>query len=343
MIAFKTRLLPAAIAFAFAGAGLPAAAQDKPIEIRFASWLPATHSATTHGLQPWIKSLEAASKGSIKVAFFPAQQLGKAADHYDMARDGIADITFVSPGYQAGRFPLFEATELPFLASKPGPGSAAIDAWYRKHAATEMKDVKVCLAHMHIGTLHSKKPITDPSQIKGLKVRPANGTVAQTMMILGGSNVQVSAPEARDALEKGVADAVTLPWLSTIQFNVDKIVKHHLDTRLYAATYVWAMNKSWYDKLSANHKKVLDDHCTNDWAAKVGHGWGDEEDTGRARLEKAGGHTFTTLTPEQLGAWKKATEPVVTQWQQAAEKKGVKAKEALDDLKRELATRNAAL
>jgi TRAP-type transport system periplasmic protein len=35
--------------------------------------------------------------------------------------------------------------------------------------------------------------------------------MAQFVTLLGGTNVQVSAPEARDALEKGVADAITFP------------------------------------------------------------------------------------------------------------------------------------
>ncbi|RYY72291.1 MAG: C4-dicarboxylate ABC transporter, partial [Comamonadaceae bacterium] len=74
-----------------------AQAQDKPVEMKFAHWLPPSHSLAKTGFEPWAKSVEAASKGSIKVALYPAQQLGKAADHYDMARDGIADITWVNP------------------------------------------------------------------------------------------------------------------------------------------------------------------------------------------------------------------------------------------------------
>ena len=134
----------------------PAAAQDKPVELKFAFWVPATHPLAKLGYEPWAKSVEAASKGSIKVALFPAQQLGKAPDHYDMARDGIAELTWVNPGYQAGRFPIFAAGELPFLMSDQGGGSAALDAWYRKYAAKEMSDVHFCFAHLHIGTLHSK-------------------------------------------------------------------------------------------------------------------------------------------------------------------------------------------
>lgn len=317
-------------------------AQDKPVEMKFGFWVPAQHSLAKTSIEPWAKSVEAASKGSIKVALFPAQQLGKAADHYDMARDGIAEITYVSPGYQAGRFPIFAASELPFLISHPGQGSAAVDAWYRKHAEKEMKDVKFCFAHIHIGTLHSKKPITDPVQIKGMKIRPANGTVAQTMVTLGASNVQVSAPESRDALDKGVADAITFPWDSLISFNIDKAVKYHLAAKLYAASFVWVINKPWFDDLSANQKKVINDHCNNEWATKVGEGWGGAEDAGEAKLASTAGHTIVKVTPEQIQTWKKAVEPVTVQWSQGAQKAGANPNDVLNDLKRELAARKAA-
>ena len=51
---------------------------------------------------------------------------------------------------------MFAAGDLPFLVDKPGPASQALDAWYRQYAEREMKDVKVCLAHLHVGTLHSQ-------------------------------------------------------------------------------------------------------------------------------------------------------------------------------------------
>ena len=323
-------------------AAVSAHAQDKPVELKFAHWLPAMHPLAKVGFEPWAKSVEAASGGSIKVALFPAQQLGKAADHYDMARDGIAEMTWVNPGYQAGRFPLVAAGELPFLISKPGPGSAALDQWYRPHAANEMKDVKFCFAHVHVGTIHSKKPITEPGQLRGMKIRSANGTVAQTMSLLGATNVQVSAPEARDALEKGLADAITFPWNSIVTFGIDKAVKFHSDMRFYTSDFVWVMNKPWYDKLAAGQKKVIDDHCNNDWAAKVGAAWGDGEDAGQAKLEGMAGHTIVKITPAQMDAWKKAVEPVYAQWVKGADGVGVNGQQSLDALRKALADRQGS-
>jgi TRAP-type C4-dicarboxylate transport system substrate-binding protein len=317
-----------------------ASAQDKQVELKFAFWVPANHPLAKLGNEPWAKSVEAASKGSIKVSLFPAQQLGKAPDHYDMARDGIAELTWVNPGYQAGRFPIFAAGELPFLMSDPGGGSGALDAWYRKHAAKEMGDVHFCFAHLHIGSLHSKAPITEPGQIRGMKIRAANGTVAQFVTSLGGTNVQVSAPEARDALEKGVADAITFPWKSILTFGIDKVTRYHADMRLYQATFVWILNKNWYNGLSANQKAVIDDHCTNDWAQRVGTDWGNDEDSGKGPLSKEP-HKLVPISAEQLEGWKKAAIPIYDAWVAEATKGGYDGKAVLEELRAELKKRNA--
>ena len=59
--------------------------------------MPAAHPLHVAAVA-WAESIGKASNGSIKVTIFPAQQLGKAFDHYNMARDGVADVTHVNPG-----------------------------------------------------------------------------------------------------------------------------------------------------------------------------------------------------------------------------------------------------
>ena len=200
-----TLLTTAALALSLGAAQ----AQDKPVALKFASWVPAQH-ALNPALVAWGESLKAASGGTLTATMFPSEQLGKAFDHYDMARDGIADFSYVNPGYQPGRFPVFAAASLPFMISNAKAGSAAIDAWYRAYAAKEMKDVHFCFAFAHDpGAFHSRKKIVLPTDIKGMKVRPATSTVGQMITLLGGTNVQASAPESRDMLERGVAEAIT--------------------------------------------------------------------------------------------------------------------------------------
>src|SRR3954452_24570696 len=83
-------------------------AQDAPVQLKLAHWLPPSHPLHK-AFQDWAASVEKASNGTIKSVIFPAQQLGKAFDHYDMARDGIADVTYINPGCQPGRLPIIGA------------------------------------------------------------------------------------------------------------------------------------------------------------------------------------------------------------------------------------------
>ena len=81
-----------------------AQAQDKTVQLKLSSWVPPAHPLNP-ALQAWAADIEKASGGTIKSTLFPAEQLGKAFDHYDMARDGIADFAYVNPGYQPGPLP----------------------------------------------------------------------------------------------------------------------------------------------------------------------------------------------------------------------------------------------
>ncbi|MBX3551298.1 MAG: TRAP transporter substrate-binding protein [Pseudolabrys sp.] len=314
-----------------------AQAQDKTFELKLAHWVPPSHPLQK-ALEDWGASVEKASNGTIKYKVYPSQQLGKAFDHYDMARDGIADLTYVNPGYQPGRFPIIGAGELPFLFANAKGGSQAIDAWYRKYADREMKDVKFCLAFIHDpGSFHSKtKKIMVPADIKGMKIRPAHATMATFVTSLGGTNVQSSAPEVRDILEKGVADAVTFPWGSVPLFGIDKVTKYHMDVPLYATTFVFVFNKDTYKAMSASQKKVIDAHCNNDWALKVAAPWADFEHAGIAKLKAEAGHEVYPITPAQLAEWKKAAEPLEKTWANNVRKTGGNPDAIMKELKAEL-------
>ncbi len=324
------------------GLGGTAHAADPPIQLKLSHWVPPSHPLQA-AIQDWADSVKQDSGGSITSVIFPAEQLGKAFDHYDMARDGIADFAYVNPGYQPGRFPIIAAGELPFLFNDGHTGTQAVDAWYRNYAAREMPDVHYCFAFVHDpGTLHSRAPITVPGDIKGLKLRPADGTLGTWVTQLGGTNIQASAPGARDVLARGVADGIFFPWGSTVLFGIDKVVKYSIDTPMYVTTFVWVMNKARYNSLAPDQKKVIDDHCTTAWAERFAGPWADFERAGRAKMAAEPGHVMTELTPAQLTDWQKAAEPLHQAWEDGVTKKGLDPKQVWSSLEAAIAQYHAA-
>ena len=317
------KFLMAATCLTALAAAPAAVAQDKQVNLKISFWVPAQHPLVP-ATKKWAESIEKESGGSIKATLFPSEQLGKAFDHYDMARDGIADITYVNPGYQPGRFAIVSLGQVPFIFGDGHKGTQAFDAWYRKYAAKEMKDTHYCFGFIHDpGAIHSRtKKVMVPGDISGMKIRPAQSTIGQMVKSLGGTNVQASAPESRDALERGVADAITFPWGSVFLFGIDKVTKYHMDVPLYSTVFTYSMNKALYDGMSAAQKKVIDNHCTTEWAEKVAGPWADFEAAGRDKMRKAEGHEVYKISDAQLAEWKKVVEPLEKDWAEAVKKAG---------------------
>jgi TRAP-type C4-dicarboxylate transport system substrate-binding protein len=316
-----------------------ASAQDKPVKLTLSTWLPPAHQINT-ALKDWADDIEKASGGSLKPTLFTSEQLGKAFDHYDMTRDGLVDFGLANPGYQPGRFPIIAAGELPFLIGNGRGGSAAMNSWYAAYRDKEMKDVHVCMIlALEPGVWNGKKKILLPEDVRGLKVRPANATVANFVTLLGGTNVQASAPEAREVLERGVADEITFTLGTLMLFGMEKVVKFHMDDPFYSVTFAWVMNKAKYEALSPAGKAIIDAHCTPEWAEKVATPFALFEQNGRTLVSALPGHDVYRLTPEQKAAWRAAARPLKARW--AAKVQGVSPDTVYDGLVAALRDHNA--
>jgi TRAP-type C4-dicarboxylate transport system substrate-binding protein len=328
-------------------ASTAAAARDdagaaKPIELKLSHWLPGSHPLH-QAIGEWAASIAKASNGTLTVRIHPEGQLGKAFDHYDMARTGAVDLALANPGLQIGRFPIIEAVELPLLVSDGGGGSTALDAWYRAYAVREMGDVKFCLALVHEpGTLHSvNEPIVQPGDIDDLKIVAAQHTLAAFMTSLGGRIVRIAEAGLTRALVRSTARAAVMPWRSAIAIDVHTIAKHHLDLPLYVTALTLVMNPRSYARMLPAQQAVIDAHCSNPWVEVLAAPWANWERAGMAQMKTLKGHEVHVPTPQQLAQWRKAAEPLKGRWAAGVTRAGGDANAILEALQAQLTKRRS--
>ena len=282
--------------------------------------------------------MEKASSGDIKFKIFPAGQLGKATDHFDMAKDGVADFTWVNPGFNVGRWPVIAIGENVLLFKDPMAGGRAITNWYRANAAAkEIPGVKYCFSHTSQPNsfFSVKKPIRVPSDFKDLRVRPSNSTQGRLIKMFGGTTVFFPLTKVREPVERGIVDVVNAPPFSNKLFGGHQGINHAVKDPLTPITWFVVMNKKKYEGLSSKNRAIVDDHCTAKWSAAVTKPSMLAELGGWKWYEENGKNVYS-LTEAELGEWRKASDTLLVSWKKDVAKRGLDAEDLYQNLQIEL-------
>ena len=276
-------------------------------------------SAHDKFLAPWSRQVEAQSGGRIRIDLFPSMQLGGApADLFDQARDGVADLTWAQPSNTPGRFPKIEAFELPFVPSRRAlVSSKAVDDYARANLADEFREVHpICFSCSDRGVLHTNRPIHTIEEIRDQRLHVQTRFALEAMHWLGAVAVPMPSAQLPLAIAQHVVDGCVDPWNMVPTFKLNDLLKTHTefsDSSLSTTTFVLAMNKAAYDKLPRDLKTVIDNNSGQPAASIAGAMW-DVQAAAVVDMVSGRGDPITTLLPEAVAHWRKATEPVVDGW-----------------------------
>lgn len=297
------------------------------VTLRLHQFLPPQANVPKHILEPWMNTIEIKSDGRIEIEHFPAMQLGGSPPElFDQAADGIADVVWTVVGYTPGRFPSTEVFELPFMVEDARAASYAYWTMYERHMQDEFADVKILGAWVHgPGMFHTKKPVTKPSDLRGMKIRGGSRLVNKLLETTGAEPIGMPVPAVPEALSKGVIDGTTIPWEVTTALKIPELVKNHTGfegNALYTLTFILAMNNDTYDSLPDDLKSVIDENSGLAFSVFAGGVMQEYDAPAREIAEKAG-NSIVTISEEDAEEWKEVVQPIYADWIADMDKKGI--------------------
>ncbi|MBK6396133.1 MAG: TRAP transporter substrate-binding protein [Betaproteobacteria bacterium] len=315
------------LAAAFAAVALPATAQEITLKVHH-FWPPGAMPPSTL-LVPWCDRIAKDSGNRLKCQIYPAMQLGGAPPQLiDQVKDGVADIVWTLPGYTAGRFPLMEVFELPFMSASAEATSQAAWEYFDKHARKEFPGIQMLVVNVHDnGFVHTReRQVKTMADFKGLKVRAPTRQTNKLLGALGATPVAMPLPALADALSKGVVDGYLLPWEVIPSIKAHELTKYHSETdpkarALYTAVFTLAMNQAKYDSLPPDLRKVIDANSGAAAAKAFGRQWDASAPPAR-KLAADRGNTFYVIPASELANWEKATANLDDDWVKDVTAKG---------------------
>jgi TRAP-type C4-dicarboxylate transport system substrate-binding protein len=335
MTTFARSAMRAALATVMA-AGLGTAALAQEVTLKMHQFLPKQANVPKLILEPWADRVEAASDGRIEIEHYPSMQLGgKPPQLVGQMIDGVADIIWVVAGYTPGRFPQAEVFELPFIMSNAEATSRAYWEFAQNNMMdSDFKDFKVLGVWVHgPGVIHSDRPVTEPADLNGMKVRGPTRIITDMLDELGATPVGMPVPAIPEALSKGVIDGTVIPWEVTSALKIPELVDHHTTfggESLYTTAFIFAMNKDKYESLPDDLKAAIDSQSGAELSALGGKLMAEADGPAREKAA-ARGNTIIDLTPEQVEAWQAAAERVEQGWIAQMDEKGFDGQALVDE------------
>ena len=318
----KSRLILAAALFAAASA----AWAQQPL--RVSTYVPTNHWLASSSLVQWAKEVEAASGGKVKPNIM-ATPLGRPQQHFELARDGVADITLGIPGYTPGRFVLAAMGGIP----NGGNYSESLGAayWRTLQSSPEMQkeyDGTVILGVFStapMGFWATSKPIRSVDDFKGMKVHTAGGMMSDVANALGMVPVVQPVTTAYEVLANGVVDSIIFTSDGVAAFKLDRLIKQGLTIAggFTSAQGFLVMNPAKFNALPADVQAALRKVSGEHFARIVGKEWDQRNAAGVAALKAAGGEV-QQANPQLRQAIFERTEAAIGTWaKQAQEARGI--------------------
>jgi len=303
------------------------------------SWLPPTHPQVAELFVPWAADIEKVTEGRVKINILPAP-LGPPPAAFDLAKNGIADITYSVHGYTPGRFKTSVLGEMPFLSDDAVATSVAF--WRVQDAmlqdAGEYDGVKVLTVFTHgPGEIFSRKPIETAEEVSGQKIRIGSTMAHDIATNLGAVPVEGPSSKAYELLSQGVADGIFFPFETVTFFSLEDILDYGYTVKggLYNSAMFVVMNEAKWNSISAEDQALIEPLLGEAFARRAGEMWNAADAKGRAEMD--GKITIKAASDEEVAALKTRLAPIVEERIAQITEAGVDGQAAYDMMLSEIA------
>ncbi|MBI0579893.1 C4-dicarboxylate TRAP transporter substrate-binding protein [Neobacillus cucumis] len=265
----------------------------------------------------WKRLAEEKSKGKIKIELYPSSQLGSKQDVIEQMKTGANIIHIADASFLMDYVPDIGILSAPYLADSYDDLFKVTDSEWFKGLEKDLQKqgIHIVSTKWIYGDRHliTTKPVREPKDLKGLKVRvPSNPLSIKIMEKMGATATPLPLGEVYPSIAQGVIDGMENPLPVIYGSKVYEKAKYLSLTGHTNMIIQWIAGQSYIDTLPADVVKVLQE--TGDEAGKfMGEKVKESEQSNMKDLKAAG---VKVIEPDKE-AFKEATKSVykeMTDW-----------------------------
>ena len=207
--------------------------------------------------------VEKRTKGALKFEIYPGSSLMKTMAQFSSMRKGALDMALIPLSYAGGEIPEVNIGLMPGLVVSYEQAYS----WKTKPVGIELNKLLLDKGIVLIswiwqagGVASRTKPIVEPEDAKGLKIRGGSREVDMILKEAGASVVTLPSNEIYAAMQTGAMDAAMTSSTSFISFRLEEVAKALTTGRTGAYWFMFEplmMSKSIFDALPKDQRDAI--------------------------------------------------------------------------------------
>ena len=264
----------------------------------------------------WAKRVSAASQGTLKIEVRDGTSLANFGNAYDRTMNDVVQIGWIQHPFVAGRFPLSEITNLPFLSD--GHTNCSVTLW-RLYKSGLLDSEYTDVVPMWFGCLnqagmHFAKPIRSTEDLGGLKLRAAGKVASQLVTRMGGTPISMGAESMYESLQRGTRDGIVTSWSAFEPYKLAEVAFYHLEVPAGATPSMFFMSRKKFDSLPAAARKAIEDARGEAQSRAFGVHIYNQGVRARTPVAASDKHKIVQLDQQQTKAWQDRIADIRTDW-----------------------------
>jgi C4-dicarboxylate-binding protein DctP len=312
----KKRFVVVAFVVIFVLSGFVEVMAQQPVDLKITT-VQLKQQQMGVGIDRLAKTIQERLKDRVRVRTYPAAQLYGGQEEIQAVIKGEIQMAFVIGSTLELLDPSQELLKLPFLFPNIDVTYKCLEGPVGKKLFSKIDEKGVEILGMvssgDVAISNNRRLIKNTDDCKGLKMRSFGRMGAATLKAMGAMAIVTPSEETYTALQQGVIDGLTTPanvFLARKYFDVQKFVTNG---GMLNATFAFILgNKEWWQKLPADVRSGLSD-CLQRTVKEMRD---DIEVENKKIFEQIAGKGVQVyaLTAEDQVTWKKALQPVYTEF-----------------------------
>lgn len=272
--------------------------------------------------QMFAAEVEKRTKGAVKFEIYPGSSLMKTNAQFSSMRKGALDMALIPLSYAGGEIPEVNIGLMPGLVVSYEQAYG----WKNKPVGVELdrllkeKGVVLISWIWQAGGVASRsKPIVEPEDAKGMKVRGGSREVDMILKEAGAAVVTLPSNEIYAAMQTGAMDAAMTSSTSFMSFHLEEIAKALTTGRTGAYWFMLEplmMSKAIFDALPKEQRDTI--MAVGSELEKFALEAAKKDDQEVAKVYQKAGAKVVDLTPATIKKWQAIARE--TAWKDYASK-----------------------